>query len=639
MQRGTEWERGGTSAGRRVYDACALLLLMWPATGGMWLLASTRTWGYAPGLVLAFAGCALVLARPLFFDETPPWRFPPGFWIFAFLTGYVALSMSWAVVPYAARWEALRWGCLLAAAWAWIQMAGRTHRWRWLLFVLLLSVTLVSLYAVVQEVSGSRQVLWALRPEQYGQRASGTYLCPNHFGDVLTMLFPLALMLLFCTEAGFPLRLMSLYFLGVSTPVLYWTQSRSSWAGLLAGCCTAGLLLAWRRGRRWFLAALVALPLLAAASSWLAWRTLPMVHARVQEVLDKKEEAAGIRIPMWRDMPAMIRARPVAGFGGGSFIWAYPPFQDHVTFHLTWDFVHNEYLQMQVEYGAIGSGLLGLGLVWGGIGLALAFRRARSPATAVLLAGLASALVSSLVHATTDFNFHIFPNPHVLVWLGGIAWGVWYMEESPGQQPVARRWRKPLAVSGALVCLAGAAGALAGGLSYAWHVKGEIARAQLDWDEAATDYARAIRWDRGNWQPHLGLGNLYLSQAVWYRDPDAEAEQVRKRELAGEAEQHLRRAEALNRCDMAVVFSLGRARSVMGDAEGALAEYERAAAYQHKHVFYREQVGVQLRRMGREAEALEVFRKNLADGVGTEISRINIRMLERKLAPAAPAVP
>ena len=77
----------------------------------------------------------------------------------------------------------------------------------------------------------------------------------------------------------------------------------------------------------------------------------------------------------------------------------------------------------------------------------------------------------------------------------------------------------------------------------------------------------------------------------------------------------------------------------MGDAEGALAEYERAAAYQHKHVFYREQVGVQLRRMGREAEALEVFRKNLADGVGTEISRINIRMLERKLAPAAPAVP
>ena len=43
--------------------------------------------------------------------------------------------------------------------------------------------------------------------------------------------------------------------------------------------------------------------------------------------------------------------------------------------------------------------------------------------------------------------------------------------------------------------------------------------------------------------------------------------------------------------------------------------------------------------MGREAEALEVFRKNQADGVGTGISQINIRMLERKLAPAAPAAP
>ena len=39
--------------------------------------------------------------------------------------------------------------------------------------------------------------------------------------------------------------------------------------------------------------------------------------------------------------------------------------------------------------------------------------------------------------------------------------------------------------------------------------------------------------------------------------------------------------------------------------------------------------------MKRDREALEVFRKNLADGVGRDVSRLNIRLLERRLAKEA----
>ncbi len=39
------------AASRRIYDGLALLFLMWPATGGMWLLGSTRAWGFAPGVL------------------------------------------------------------------------------------------------------------------------------------------------------------------------------------------------------------------------------------------------------------------------------------------------------------------------------------------------------------------------------------------------------------------------------------------------------------------------------------------------------------------------------------------------------------------------------------------------------------
>ena len=646
MRPAQEWDRAGAAGrgGRRVYDGISLLLLMWPATGGMWLLGSTRTWGFAPGLVLSLLGSLLVFARPLVFPDTPRWRVPPGFWVFALLTAYVGAGVPLSFVPVAARWEALRWFALLAAAWAWTQTGLRSRRWQWLLGVLLLAAALESLYALVQHVNDSRMVLWTERPEQYGLRASGTFRCPNHFANVLAMLFPLALGLVCLPAAGFPLRLMAVYFLAVAAPALYWSQSRSAWGGVLAGLVLTGVLLAWRRGRRWLLVALVALPMLAAGAGWTAWKTLPGVRVRIQEVLDKKAGAAGVRIPMWKDAPAMIRDRPLLGFGGGSFVWVYPPYQFHIRQHLTWDFLHNEYLQMQVEYGAVGSGLLLAGLLWLGLGTVRGVLRAREPALAVLLAGAAGGLAASLVHALFDFNFHVFPNPHVLVWLGGVVWGAWFLQEQ-GAEPVAgraRRLRGAMAAAGAAACAYGAWLALAGGLSYFWFLKGEFARARLEPEAATAAFERALRWDAANAQPHLGLGNVKLAAALWYRDPDPAAELAGRQRLAAEAQVHYQRARELNPGDMAAVFGLGRVYEALGDPDAALQEFRRAAAYQRRHVFYREQLGVHLRRAGRDAEALEVFRQNAADGVASEVTVLNLRALERKLAGVpepAPAAP
>ena len=641
----SRWDEGGAErslAPRRIYAGLALLLLMWPATGGMWLLGSTRTWGFAPGLAISFLGSLLVLARPLVFRDPLRGYAPAGFWIFAALAAYVAVRVPAAAVPYAARWEALRWVCLAAAAWSWTQMAARARRWQVLLFVLLLSVAFQGLYAMVQEMNGSRQVLWALRPEQYGLRASGTFLCPNHFANVLAMLLPVAAVLLFLPEAGLPLRLMALYFLAAALPPLYWSLSRSAWIGTLAGLGATALLLALRRSRAWFLAALVGLPLLAAAAGWTAWKTLPGVQARVGQVLESKGASGGIRLPMWKDAPAMIRDRPLAGFGGGSFVWTYPAYQRRPQYHLTYDFLHNEFLQMQVEYGAIGTGLLLVGLLWGGAGAVLAIARTRSRAGAALLAAAAGAVAASLAQALFDFNFHVFPNPHVLVWVVGVAWGVWALGEPAGPPaPGWRRWLGRAGVAGAAaVCAAGAWLALAGGLGYFWNLKGELARERLDWDEAVAGYEKSIRWDRGNWQPHLGLGKVRSAQATRQRDPDQEAERAGKERLAAAAEASLVRARELNSCDMAVALMLGRVYNVRGEPAAALEEFRRAAAFKPRHVFYREQVGIQLRRMGRDREALETFRQNLEDRAGGETSALNVRLLERKLArEAAPAAP
>ena len=159
----------------------------------------------------------------------------------------------------------------------------------------------------------------------------------------------------------------------------------------------------------------------------------------------------------------------------------------------------------------------------------------------------------------------------------------------------------------------------------------------MDWETAAGDYEKAIRWDAGNAQPHLGLGKMKSAQALWYRDPDLEAERAGKAQLAAEAKASLLRARELNPLDMAVAFALARVYTALGDPEAALEECRRAAAFQHKHVFYREQVGLQLRRMGRDREALDVFRKNVDDGVAGEVSVLNVGLLERKFAKEAAA--
>ena len=639
-----EWEESlpdRPSGFQRLYDSLVLLLLMWPATAGMWLLGSTRLWGLAPALFFSLSGSLLVFLRPLVFRNTPRWRWPPGFWIFSVLLAYIIFQVPWAKVPYAARWEALRWLSLLAAAFAWTQVGGSAHRWKWLLGILLMAVALDCLYALIQEASGSSRILWTERPEQYGLRASGTYRCPNHFANMIALLTPLALVLALLPEAGFPLRLMALYFLAVAAPVLYWTESRSGWLSLAGGLAVTWLLLAWRKGRRWLFIVLAILPLLAVAVGWTAWQVLPVVRMRIGAVLDNPEKASGIRVKMWRDMPAMIRDHPAFGYGGGSFVWAYPPYQRAVDRHLTFDFLHNEYLQMQVEYGAVGLGLLLVGLVCVGGGLIRSLLRARDRAAALLLAGTAGGITVSMVHALFDFNFHIYPNPQALVWIGGVSWSVWFLHEQGMELPRGRekRLQQVWGAAGAILCALGAWLTLIGGVSYVWNLKGEFARSSLDWDKAANCYRRAIHWDPGNWQPHLGLGNLLVAQARWFRDLDPVVERDERIRLAAESAEQFGQSLTLNPGDMAAEVGLAHTFNVRGEPEAALEHFQRAAAYQRRHVFYREQLGIQLRRMGQDAEALAVFRRNIEDNVATDVSVLNIRALERLSARGATPAP
>ena len=118
------------------------------------------------------------------------------------------------------------------------------------LVFILLSVALICLYAIVS-VSAARA--GTLGAERYGLPAA--YL-PESFGQRAGHPFPLAIC---CCSAPMLVSVApdGAYFLGVATPVLYWTQSRAR--GRPTGrFITNLLLLAWRKSRALFALALVA---------------------------------------------------------------------------------------------------------------------------------------------------------------------------------------------------------------------------------------------------------------------------------------------------------------------------------------------------------------------------------------------
>jgi len=128
---------------------------------------------------------------------------------------------------------------------------------------------------------------------------------------------------------------------------------------------------------------------------------------------------------------AMFEARPVGGWGLGTWASVYPAFA-RFTDENVFLFAHNDYLQFLSENGAIGVGCVLL--FWGLWGMefrrqvrrwpkALLLTRTLAPASvAVSVAGLFSC-AGILVHSWVDYNLHIPSNLLVFFTVAALALG------------------------------------------------------------------------------------------------------------------------------------------------------------------------------------------------------------------------
>lgn len=151
---------------------------------------------------------------------------------------------------------------------------------------------------------------------------------------------------------------------------------------------------------------------------------------------DQTQDSMSLRLTLYRQVIQMIAARPLAGFGDGTFEYAFPLFHDaDFASDLVWDKAHSTYLTLLCEDG------IPAGIATVLIFLLLAIRICVNVAAAQggWIAPTASlgVLVAVAAHSTVDFGIEIQANMFML--LAILAVGLAKVPSRAAGQPADRK--------------------------------------------------------------------------------------------------------------------------------------------------------------------------------------------------------
>ena len=444
-----------------------------------WALGTMHPWSQLTSLGLAVAGFAVAsLPRARQWSAARLWR-APVWWAALALLGYIVvqgLNPAWRFQSNADSWwlEALPHMDWLPSSVS--APFARTNPWRaltvlaslallvgsvWIgftrrrsyhaLFALLaVNACLLSLFGLVQQMTGARRIFWSYVSSNDGFAASFIY--PNHAGPYLYLMAALATGLAWWhdqrarngIENPGPAAALVACALFCSVMVIF-SASRVSILLLLVFMLAVGgrllLRLALRKGPVRDRPEFGPVILL-----FLGWIGLGLLAFQSDRVADR---VVGALV----DPSAAIRDRALArqaagdmlhdcwllGWGAGCFEYGFPkytkPFPEVHSLangaRRSWEHAHDELLEFPIELGAVG--LVPLAVVLGSATWHLGRRRFwRNVVPFCLVVGCALVLV----HASVDFVFH---SPAILLTWGVLLAGAlrWMELDQPGGSAAA----------------------------------------------------------------------------------------------------------------------------------------------------------------------------------------------------------
>jgi O-antigen ligase len=236
----------------------------------------------------------------------------------------------------------------------------------------------------------------------------GPYVNHNHYAGLMEMLIAFPLIFALQSDVSVGARL----FFGLSAIIMGVSVVESgSRGGIIALLCQIILLAVIGRFTRMKRGAAVALLLvLVGMATLLAVVADSGVVARIFSLREPgRADVAGWRMSLNHDSLAMVRARPVLGWGLGTFSTVYPQFRSFYD-DAPINEAHNDYMQLLVETGAVG----GIITVWF---LVIVFRegwrnlsRSQSFWDRGVTFGAIVSVSGILIHSASDFNLHIPAN-------------------------------------------------------------------------------------------------------------------------------------------------------------------------------------------------------------------------------------
>ncbi len=398
-----------------VHEPVFIPLLVGCAFAGLVSWSRARR-GQAPGAPLpALPGGRLLLALHLLvlFQLLP---FPPSLLrvvspgSFAFYNDRLLLPLTaWRPISVSPP-DTLRGLAFLAAfslLYATVFREFGSRRWRRRLMLTVVGVGLaITVVAFVQAVSPNPRKIYGLWQPLYDWAVFGPYVNESHFAGYVVMAAALATgatlgavdrlrqswrnrrhgwLALGATEGNAVVRWAAVVMVLVAGLVASGSRGGVSAFGLTA------LVLPFASGRR----RTTAIAVVLLATLGVAWIGLGGIVGAF--------EARGIkgsRLDLWADMLPLVPDFPIFGVGLNAFATAYPLYQ--TVWRGEWiGEAHNEYLQVLLDLGLLGTLLVGTLLV-------LVFRSAlRGAARGGLELGLFGALLGLAIHNLVDFNWQI----------------------------------------------------------------------------------------------------------------------------------------------------------------------------------------------------------------------------------------
>ena len=353
-------------------------------------------------------------------------------WSSALFFGYVLVRAWFSPVPYLARVDifSVLGGLIVYLT---IALILTSARWRMAILVALIVVALVQVCIGALQFRGGNNFMLIpfLQRFDYGRRGSGFYVCPNHFAGLVEVIGVFCVSLVCWSRWPVWAKLLVGYAGLVCYAGLALTGSRGGYLSAGISLLTVAILslVALRKttaGFFWRVAGgggLFALLLIAAVL--FGFKQSDYLSGRAQTVVDPQN----IRLDLWEAAIAQWKLQPAIGTGSGTYLYYGRHFRTPRV-QLDPVEVHNDYLHLLAEYGAVGgvAFLLFLGAhLWRGAKTfaklgprRIAVSGRLSSNNLALTIGALGAVAAYGVHSLFDFNLHIPANVLLLAFVFGI---------------------------------------------------------------------------------------------------------------------------------------------------------------------------------------------------------------------------